>query len=504
MKNIRLLIFLLIPVIGASCKKYMEVLPTDGLVKNEFWKTKEDVNSVLMGAYSALSQMDGLFFKYGEIRGDMVAAGGSVSWDEQQIMNGNIYSNNGLCDWQKFYQVIDYCNEIIEKTPGVSKIDNTFTDFQVKSVLAEAHYLRDLCYFYLVRIFKDVPLVLIPSESDATDFYPAKTDGDSILNFLVADLESYRNYSKLSGGYLTLQENVGRVTRGAYDALLADIALWRFDYNGCIKYVNNILSSDKYILLQDGNSDTKWFDLFYPGGSAESIFELQYSTYNKQSNSMYGLTIKTANQYGPSQKAIDIFRTTNRDPANSDPEEDIRGEKSSISKNSATDYSIWKYTGIASDGVSLRPSMIQNDCGWIFYRLADVILMKAEAYSQIGGFDSAFVCLNKIYQRAFPSKFLDPIARTTTEYEDKIMDQRCKELAFEGKRWFDLMRLGRRNNYARSSTFIKLITDNVTASQRRILATKLTNPLGWYLPISKTELDRNKNLVQNPYYKTTF
>ena len=80
------------------------------------------------------------------------------------------------------------------------------------------------------------------------------------------------------------------------------------------------------------------------------------------------------------------------------------------------------------------------------------------------------------------------------------MNERALELAFEGKRWFDLLRMGRRNNYARKDKLIEIIVSNVPSTQKRILAAKLTNPLGWYLPISKDEMERNKNLVQNPYY----
>jgi hypothetical protein len=86
-------------------------------------------------------------------------------------------------------------------------------------------------------------------------------------------------------------------------------------------------------------------------------------------------------------------------------------------------------------------------------------------------------------------------------FEDAIMEERALEFAFEGKRWFDLLRMGRRNNYARKDKLVEIIIKNVPSTQKRILSAKLTNPLGWYLPIYKTEIERNKNLVQNPYYQ---
>ena len=70
------------------------------------------------------------------------------------------------------------------------------------------------------------------------------------------------------------------------------------------------------------------------------------------------------------------------------------------------------------------------------------------------------------------------------------MEERAVELAYEGKRWFDLMRMGRRNDFNRKSKLIEILVKKVPSTQKRILATKLANPLGWYMPISKTEIER--------------
>jgi starch-binding outer membrane protein, SusD/RagB family len=111
--------------------------------------------------------------------------------------------------------------------------------------------------------------------------------------------------------------------------------------------------------------------------------------------------------------------------------------------------------------------------------------------------------LMEIHERAgFTSLIILP--ETPSAYEDRIMEERALEFAFEGKRWFDLLRMGRRNNYSRKSKLIDIIIQNASSSQKRILATKLSNPLGWYFPIYKEEIERNKNLVQNPYYNSNF
>jgi hypothetical protein len=106
--------------------------------------------------------------------------------------------------------------------------------------------------------------------------------------------------------------------------------------------------------------------------------------------------------------------------------------------------------------------------------------------------------LNMIRDRALVAPLA--ISNSIDAYEDAIMDERALELAFEGKRWFDLLRMGRRNNYARKAKLVELIIKNVPSTSKRILSAKLTNPQGWYLPVHKDEIERNKNLVQNPYY----
>ncbi len=206
-------LIILLLFVQVSCNDWMDLIPPEGLIRQEFWKTKEDVRSVVMGAYETFSHMDVQLFKYGEIRGDMLKGDVNQSDDERKIMEGNIYPDNSMCNWSQFYTVIDYCNEVIRSAPKVQEKDHTFTDYQLKGYLSEAHYLRGLAYFYLVRIFRDVPLVLDPTESDDAEFYPAKTDGNEILDFLIQDLESYRDYAT-TDGYPTLKEIKGRATKG--------------------------------------------------------------------------------------------------------------------------------------------------------------------------------------------------------------------------------------------------------------------------------------------------
>lgn len=469
-----------------SCGDWIELQPPDGLVREEYWKTKEDVEAVLMSAYEVFASMDRTLFIHGEIRADMVTGDDNQSTNEQLISEGNIYPDNSLCNWDDFYTVINSCNEVIKNGPEVQLIDNTFTDFQLQNLLSEAIFLRSLTYFYLVRIYKDVPLVLEPSESDNVDFYVEKSTDEEVLNHIITDLENYRLLAP-NGNFATVEENKGRASKNAYEALLADIFLWRFNYEKTIEHVESIEASGEYFLLPGG----LWFELFYPGNSPESIFELQFDGERNQRNSTFVLTFYQGEYYDPSQKAQQLFSFNTA-------REFIRGENNSIRKYSEGDYIIWKYVGRAGDGKSFRSGNETQSCNWIVYRYADVLLMKAEALSQLERYPEALAIINQIRERAEVAPI--NLANSPVAFEDAILEERALELAFEGKRWFDLLRMGRRNDFARKSNLIEIIVANVPSTQKRIIGAKLSNPLGWYLPIYESEIERNLNLEQNPFY----
>ncbi|HUX57339.1 MAG TPA: RagB/SusD family nutrient uptake outer membrane protein [Bacteroidales bacterium] len=465
-----------------SCSEYFNLTPPDGLVLDEYWKTKEDVEATLMGAYQQFAKMDENLFLYGEIRADLIIQDNNTPADQRNIISGNIFATNSLCYWGDFYKIINHCNNVVKYAPEVLKIDKTFTEFKMEAFMSEAIFLRSLAYFYLVRIFKDVPYVLEPSDNDNVNFFPPKTSGKEILSNIKSDLKEVR--LKIPTTYNTIEEIKGRATQAAVDALLADICLWNFEYDECLTYANNVLNTNSYFL----QPSSKWFELFFPGNSLEGIFELQFDSQNGQSNSLYQNTY-VLNYYEASTYAMDILF-----PLLS--QEIIRG-RGSISSESKG-YKIWKYCGGAPDQNTVRPGSISGSCNFIIYRYADILLIKAESLSQLGRYDEALTLINEIRRRALMEEVNSQ--NTPESFEDLILIERAKEFAFEGKRWFDLLRMGRRNNFARKKKLIEIIVQNVPSTQKLVIASKLTDPDGWYLPVSSSELESNPNLVQNPFY----
>ncbi len=97
---------------------------------------------------------------------------------------------------------------------------------------------------------------------------------------------------------------------------------------------------------------------------------------------------------------------------------------------------------------------------------------------------------------------IEPVSGITGKnaLEDIILEERAKEFCGEGKRWFDLVRIGRRNNYERMDRLIEILSANKTYEEAEIIRSKYSNPDSWYLPIHQDEIDQNNKLVQNPYY----
>ena len=468
-------ILFLLPFL-VSCSNWLELIPLDGLVKDEYWKTKEDVEATLMGAYQLFARQDADLFMYGEIRGDMLKIGDNLSVDRQSIMEGNISSSNELTDWQNFYTVINYCNSVLKYAPIIRETDVTYSEYQMKGHESEALYLRSLAYFYLVRIFHDVPLVIKSTESDNDELFPPKSTELQILDQIEADLKLAR--LGVTGDYGSEAQNKGRANKAAINALLADIALWNFKYEDCIQYVEEI-EKDGYVVIPG----SRWFEIFNPGNSVESIFEFQFNQSLGQSNSIYNLTY-FYNYFPASEIAIQLLEPIL-----------IRGNGSIQVQNKK----IWKYAGVYADGLTSRSGSDNQSANWIVYRMADVKLMKAEALSQLERYTEALDVINNFRINRLQSPLESP-GFSAEAFEDIILKERAIELAFEGKRWFDLLRMGRRNNFQRKQKLIEVLVQNVPASQKLILSAKLTNPMGWYLPIQADELNRNSNLIQNPYY----
>lgn len=475
-----------------SCNKWLDLYPENSQTSDQYWQTKEDVESVVAAGYVKLQKSIDYLFVWGEIRGNGIDIKSSTVDDNikaaKKLREMDILPTNLYTKWDKMYQIINMANSVIKYAPYVLERDPSFTQAEMNSFLSEAYFQRSLAYFYLVRTFRDVPLILFPYVNDDQQYEIAKSTEAEILDRIVSDLETALPSAKLyfpETDYTNPVKTKGRATKWAVYSLLADIELWRENYDKCIEYCDEVLNSGRIGLIR---SDF-WFTNFYPGNSNESIFEIQYDYDLSQTNDMTKW-FNTDNKYMISDNAFTLFIL-------SEPLGDVRGNGSSYLYPSGK---IWKHVGIQVDKAGgYTRSSTENDNHFIIYRLADIYLMKAEALTMKGEYAKSAELIADVRSRA---GIVETFQAETTELGmlELILHERTREFVAEGKNWFDLLRIGKRNNYAYKDFMIRQVVLAVASNKISIVSSKLADVNSHYLPISQSEMDANPLLVQNPYY----
>lgn len=540
----------------SSCSDFLDITPLNKVVLENFWTQKSEVNAVLMGCYESLESEESIIRMgvWGEMRSENILQGASIGNEYNEILNENILPTNSLTKWNVMYQTINRCNTVCHYAPMVQKKDPNYTVNELNANIAEASFIRDLCYFYLIRTFRDVPLSFEPTIDDTKEFKIPATPMNAALDSLIKDLESVKDYavrryvddSKMSNSEAARQayENSSRVTRVAIYALLADLNLWRGNYDETIKYCDLVIDFKKNQYKEKKNqigdlNDMQEFagiplilegtvgsvtcgnaynEIFGTGNSFESIFELYFrnnqQVKNKYVNDFYG-----KDRLG----SISALSRYCKDAAtgNSDlfTKNDCRVYATSELSNSR--YAITKYANSnvsmnitnVTDEKSLKLSTSRGNAeyaNWIIYRLTDVMLMKAEACILKGEaeYETAFTLINAVNKRAH--NYTTSAAKDTLVFNDYktsqekmeqlLLDERNRELMFEGKRWYDLVRIAVRdgNNQRLVSEATKKYQDKVNA-----LKIKLADPNIIFFPYNKDELKVNPFLKQNSAYGNT-
>lgn len=548
------------PVLAlTSCNDFLDTLPLNDVVLENYWTQKADVKSVLNSCYESLEAPESItrMAVWGELRSDNIVQGRSVGQDLSDLLKENLLPTNSFTKWDIMYQTINRCNTVCHYAPQVMDKDPNYTEGEMRGNVAEAAFMRDLCYFYLIRTFRDIPLTFEPSIDNGRNYDIAPTPMNAALDSLIADLKSVENYavrryvddSRMTNSEAASKapENSSRVTRVAVWALLADINLWRGNYDECIDYCNKVIDFKKeqyrlkkenigdlndmmelygIPLLREKNdgatlSGSAYGQIFGVGNSFESLFELHFrnnqSVSNSFVNSYYGSTSQPLGYFAaPSVHCKDAVLGNCKLYAKND----CRVYENMASVNNR--YAIKKYVfanvsldnSNVSDMRSLRLTTSARGnayANWIVYRLTDVLLMKAEALVEKGGddnFATAFSMVNAVNKRA--RCLTDGTAKDTLVFNDYkssrekmeqlVMEERNRELMFEGKHWYDLVRMALRdgdNQRLVSEATVKY-EDNVNA-----IKIKLADPNILFFPYNRDELRLNRFLQQNSAYSDT-
>ena len=536
----------------SSCNDFLDIKPQNEVVLENFWKEKADAASVLTGCYESLESNDALtrMVAWGELRSDNMKAGASTPNDLNEILKESLLPSNPYCSWGKFYECINRCNTVCYYAPQLQKIDPNYTEAEMKANVAEATTLRALAYFYLIRTFRDVPYSTVPSIDDTQNYVLPATSFDVVLDTLINDLESIKGDAVRR--YFVDEspnawQNSCKVTRWVVYALLADLYLWKGDWDQAIRYcdlvinykrqqyeemlqlkgnLNNIALIDSIPMILEkpvgatlcGNAYT---EIFGEGNAFESIFELSFRSPQSVKNDMvskfYG---NDRNPQGYLSASDILFKDVaqgnnslfNKTDGRAYEGGELSGSRYTISKYVRTRVSYKTNPAPSTEkDLSLSDNLRAESnayANWIIYRLSDMLLIKAEALIERGqgdDFEKAFALIDVVNKRANDavngtrsstlkkSDYIDSKAAM----EELLLDERQREFLFEGKRWYDLVRVARRDG--KNTRLVNLVTrkyqENVNA-----LKIKLADPNIIYFPYAKSELKVNPLLNQNPAF----
>ena len=509
---------------GSGCAKWLDLKPESEIILDDFWQSESQAESVVAGCYKSMTSDDIMsrMILWGEGRSDNVGYYDTNDEDLKKMVRFDLGISNNYCKFGPFYTVINYCNTFLYYAPGVLDADPNFTRAELNSLEAEVLTIRSLAYFYLVRMFRNVPWVNKPSINDQQNFYIPQSPERDVIDSLISNLHTALLYAPTTYG--SVDGDKGRVTKNAVMALLADIYLWDNQYENCIQMCNQIMA-DKDLKLVDGQSVL--YNVFYKGNSSETIFELQFgdADENKQFNNI------VKDYYGSSSDALVALSFSDflvnkgsiksaKSPFNlnlggtiESPNDRRQDDDVYLTFGLSTGYfPIFKYAGVERgeniDGTTSYYYYRNNSANWIVYRLPDIILMKAEALVELdrnqADLEQAMTLVNTTYARANSRNEIDSLNIANYQSKDAmerlVLRERQRELLFEGKRWFDLMRRARRIGSV--TPLLEYVTEKLSQSSgTQINSNSIIDAL--YLPINKSELDANPELKQNPYYDTS-
>jgi len=490
-------IAMLAVMMTACSEDFLNKAPQDTINTVNFFQTEEDAIAAINGAYQPL-QWPKLYnmrmWTTDIIAGNsIVGAGGGTDGIETQDQANFVTAtdNQGVLDlWRGPWPGILRSNIVIKNVPNMN-----ISESVKNRVLGEAYFLRANYYFILVRFFGDVPLVLEPIDP-AGDLRPFRTAKADVYAQIIADLttsiELLPQREQYSGN------NVGRASKGAAVGMLAKVNLTLGNWQNTVDLCDQVKTLG--YTLSPNYADN--FDPTKENG-VESIFEIQYvsdagySFWDNENQSSWLSTFtgpRGSNMveggWGwnqPTQEFVNAYES-------GDLRKDVTILYEDCPKFDGVDYK----KSYSSTGYNLRKFLVNKSIANSYdnsplnfpvLRYADVLLLKAEALNELGRTAEAQLLatddnatLNKVRSRA---GLLNVTGLSQNELREKILHERRMELAFEGQRWFDLVRV---NGGQYGIDFLQSIGKSNMTSKYLLY------------PVPQKERDANPNLSQNTGY----
>ena len=441
MKKIFLIVLVFLTI--TSCNT-LEVEPQNSIPADQAFQTKEDIDRGILGAYSSFqsfSYYGRTYLIFSDLAADNLAHPlGATAVEYAQVDSNNILPENGSIGgiWNIGYDGINVANNVIAKVPTIVDM----TEDERNEALAELYFIRGLNHFNLLNYFGAIPLKLTPTIG-VNGLDAPRAPVNEVYAQIIEDLTFASVYLPSSGPKT-------RATKYAAKALLARVFLYKGDYVQAAAMATEVIEDSNATLLPN------YSDIFADDASAESLFEIYFSQTERNRIAEYNFpqSLNGRREVEPSQDLLEAYETNDE-------------------RFTATiDFDGTKAYAIKYDDLSLGADNV------IVIRVAEMYLIRAEANAKLNGdIDAIKADINVIRQRAGLSS---TNASTYPQLLSAIEKERRVEFAFEGQRWFDLVRTGRAIE----------VLPNVTSITQTLFP----------IPLDEIQTNNSPGMIQNPGY----
>lgn len=504
-RSIYILSFLtLVSIITFSCKKFLTDAPKSSLTTGNAYSSGATIENDLVGCYNIFYtdyyQWQNVMMSDVIADNAYVGGGGDPGFINLSQFNESPSNSNMEMTWSQLYQGIGRCNLVLSNIGSIT--DPALTDTRRAQIIGEASFLRALHYFNLVKTWGGVPIELLSNSADPAVTRKPRSTEKEVYDQITKDLQT--SVATLSDTYGSDPSiNTVRATKGAANALLAKTWAQRSDrnYDSVLYYCNAVVNSPagyslvpNYANLFDGSN-------YY---NSEAIMLINFIAGGPDAN--WGVQLFLAPEDGWQKYCVPSHDLVNAFDAAQD----------SIRKNANIVF--WNVDGngdpiawpdqnwnpcqdpavaIPFNYKQKHPNSWSSGDDYYILRLADIILLRAEAENYLGLTAAAATDVNMVRSRVN----LPPISSGLSKDDmlSAILNERRLELAFEAQRWDDLRRNGR------AISFIQGLNENTytcnngsPSAPTNIIYNIDENHL--LLPIPEIEIQNDPNLIQNPGY----
>lgn len=508
-----------------SCDDFLTENPKTQIFVDNYFETPADARAIVNGVYRR--GVPGFYGAGSAYSGSTIMMGGYMSGlfdneykgQEVHVQNTHNLTLNPINmagyfggQWAGAYGAISQANSAIKYVPQTEGLNES----EKNNLLAQARFFRALNYFYLVRVWGDVPLITEPYES-LENIYVERTPSNQVYDQIITDLE----WAEQNGGLSvnTFPGNNFRINRGAVSTLKADVLLHKAgypvqneaSYGAAAAAARSVISSGAYDLIEHGATpeQSAYNVLRTSDEEAEYVYAIEFAANISQNGwfptysypnrlAAFGLFTYsiTNNAYRPVEELVRIY----------DPERDLRiQEQQFFHTQREIDGELYEFT--------LSP-YLYHDTEALFetnrgtknmnvYRYAEVLLIAAEAIARSEGVTTEAVSyLADVRGRAYWQTDRSVIENelsglSVQDFVEEVWKERLREFSLEWKIWFDIQRT---RQYPTT-------TEGNPGEVNFVNVIGHTNPWGatfqehhLLFPISDNDLQTNPNLQQNPGY----